>query len=108
VETEYKVHKKRKGPAEKKSRNRLLRESVIPAPDSLWQKAISKNADEREDGRNGLSLLFLLFEDTLELKADHDGDPLSDLDNLLAVELAPTVEECFKPKWGKMADKVSI
>ena len=39
------------------------------------------------DGRDGLSLLWVLFEHALDLKAEESGDPLDDLDSLLASNL---------------------
>jgi hypothetical protein len=100
METEPKKRKKKWGPAENKKRGRRLKEASAPPPGSIWQKAISKNPEERQDGRDGLSLLFLLFEDTLELKADCDGDPLRNLDKWLnnGVSQKVTLDEFARPR----------
>lgn len=63
----------------KKRHAKQLKEPVSQPLDSLWQKAVSKNEEEREEGRDALELLFILFEDTLDLKAISQNDPLSDL-----------------------------
>lgn len=93
------IKKKKWGPAENKKKSRRLKEAPAPPPGNMWQKAVSKNLEERQDGRDGLSLLYLLFEDTLELKADYDGDPLESLDKWLTNDIPKmvTLDEFARP-----------
>ncbi|MBU6455440.1 MAG: hypothetical protein KGS72_26955 [Cyanobacteria bacterium REEB67] len=100
-----KTYKKKWGRAEGKKRSRRLKEFVAPALGCMWLKAVSKNPDEKQDGRDGLSLLFLLFEDALDLKADHDSDPLEDLDCLLQAGAgkARLIDQFAMPKCSKKA-----
>jgi hypothetical protein len=109
VETEQKPYKKKWGRAENKKRSRHFKEATSPPPGCIWQKAVSKNPDEKQNGRDGLSLLFLLFEDTLELKADHDNDPLEDLDSLLQndSQRALLLDEFATPMWSKKGKPIA-
>lgn len=73
-----------------------LREPVSQPLDNLWHKAVSKNKEEQEEGRDGLELLFILFEDTLDLKTINPKDPLGDL--WTRGEKTKVIEEFAKPR----------
>ena len=76
--------------------------------DNIWHKAVSKDPEEREDGREGLALLFLLLEDSLELKTDQNLDPLADLDELLRnPSLLGTTDESLRPFYPPGSKKVA-
>jgi hypothetical protein len=64
---------------------------------NVWHKAVSKNPEEREDGRDGLALLFLLFENTLDLKAEEAIDPLADLLFEPQAKIQQTVQQLAIP-----------
>lgn len=66
--------------------------------ETVWHMAVSKLPDEREQARDSLSLLLVLFENTIGLKTDCADDPLSDLDSLLTVQHTQhTVEQIERP-----------
>lgn len=81
----------------KKRRLKQLKEPVSQPLDNLWHKAVSKNKAEQEEGRDGLELLFILFEDTLDLKTLSQEDPLSDL-TWPEIQSTELIEEFAKPR----------
>lgn len=94
----------------KKRRLKQLKEPVSQPLDNLWHMAVSKNKEEQEEGRDGLELLFILFEDTLDLKAISQNDPLSDL-AWSDGQSATLIEEFAIPRWqgkAKKAEEVSV
>lgn len=91
-------------PSENKKQKKQLNESPILPLDNIWHKAVSKNSAEREDGRGGLELLYLLFEDTLELKATEGIDPLLDVVHEV-VKPVQTIEQ-FEILWAARRPKL--
>lgn len=86
-----------------KKKSRILPELASVPLNNVWHKAASKNIDERQEGLDGLSLLFLLFEDALDLRINTETDSLDDIEMLLTPEpLTPTLVEEFCPPRDKL------
>ncbi len=69
---------------------------------NVWQQARSKNSAEKQDAFDSLSLLFVLFEYTLDIKADESCDPLENLDELV---LSSGTKKKAKPVTVEKFDK---
>lgn len=86
-----------------KKKSRILPELASVPLENVWHKAASKNAHERQEGLDGLSLLFLLFEDALDLRVNAETGSLDDIETLLTSEpVALTLVEEFCPPIDKL------
>lgn len=83
-----------------------LKEPVENPLENVWLKARSKNLTEKQEALDSLSLLFVLFEYTLDIKAEESCDPLEDIENSLLIpegkkkklpKPLPTLEVFEKP-----------
>jgi hypothetical protein len=84
-------------------KSRTLPELTSVPLNNVWHKAASKNTHERQEGLDGLSLLFLLFEDALDLRVNTETDSLDDIETLLTPEpVALTLVEEFCPPRDKL------
>lgn len=83
IESERKIFKKKYGPAEWKNKRGALKEPVTVPLNNVWQEARSKNLEEKQEALDSLSLLFVLFESTFDIKAEESCDPFEDLETSL-------------------------